>query len=248
MDRRFFISGISAAGSLLAMPALIGRAAAQQPPAAAPPAAPPPPPPFALKPLGYAYEALEPHIDTMTMRVHHSAHHQAFINGLNGLAGQWADLAKLDTVQILSDLNQVPENIRGPVRNNLGGHWNHSFFWDIMTPGGAKGPTGDLKAAIEGSFGSISNMVQALNQAGMGRFGSGWAWLGVDKDKKLTIFNTEYQNTPHMNNALGAVLGVDVWEHAYYLKHQNRRADYLRSWWNVVNWDKAMANFKSLTA
>jgi Fe-Mn family superoxide dismutase len=201
--------------------------------------------PFTLPPLGYAYEALEPHIDTATMTFHHKNHHQAFITNLNGLVDKYPDVASKPIETILADLSSVPEAVRTPVRNNLGGHFNHSFFWQLMAPGGAKAPAGDLKSAIDGAFGDTDKMMGAVSQAGMTRFGSGWAWLAVGKDKKLAIFNTPYQDTPHMDMGAKPVLGIDVWEHAYYLKHQYRRADYIKAWWNTVNWDKAAANFKS---
>lgn len=203
--------------------------------------------PFTLPPLGYAYEALEPHIDTATMTFHHKNHHQAFITNLNGLVDKYPDLASKPIEAILGDLSTVPEAVRTPVRNSLGGHFNHSFFWQLMAPGGAKAPAGDLKSAIDGAFGGTDKMMEAVSQAGMTRFGSGWAWLAVGKDKKLAIFNTPYQDTPHMEMGAKPVLGIDVWEHAYYLKHQYRRADYIKAWWNTVNWDKAAANFKSAT-
>ncbi|AMJ59504.1 superoxide dismutase [Bosea sp. PAMC 26642] len=240
MHRRHFISGL-AAGSVgataLARPALV---LAQAAPA---PAAPPAPPVFTLPPLGYGYEALEPNIDTATMRIHHSAHHQAFINNLNTLAGQWDGLKTMPVETILADLDAVPEAQRAGVRNNLGGHWNHSFFWRSLTPGGAQQPSSELTSAITGSIGSTIDLVTKLNTAALTRFGSGWAWLVVDKDKKLAIVATPYQDTP-LELGAQAVLGVDVWEHAYYLKHQNRRADYLTAWWKAVNWDKANENFK----
>ncbi|MGL4324995.1 MAG: superoxide dismutase [Beijerinckiaceae bacterium] len=242
MDRRTILSQ---GGLAIAAAGLSGKAFAQAP---APAAAPPAPPPFALPPLGYSYEALEPHIDTATMRVHHTGHHQAFITNLNNLAKDYADLSKLPAPQILSDLTVVPEAQRAGVRNNLGGHWNHTFFWAVMKPGGAKEPGPELKAALEAKFGNVANFVTAFNAAAAGRFGSGWAWLVVDKDKNLAVINTPYQDTPHMEGHRGAVIGIDVWEHAYYLKHQNRRADYLRAWWNVVNWDMANQNFKELMA
>lgn len=204
--------------------------------------------PFKLPPLGYAYDALEPHIDTATMGFHHKNHHQAFITNLNGLVGKWADLGTKAPEQILSTLASVPEDVRTPVRNNLGGHWNHSFFWEVMSPGGAKAPAGDLKSAIDGAFGDVDKMKAAVKQAGLGRFGSGWAWLAVGKDKKLTVLNTPYQDTPHMDAGAKPVLGIDVWEHAYYLKHQYKRGDYIDAWWNVVNWDVAAAHFKKATA
>ena len=203
--------------------------------------------PFSLPPLGYPYEALEPHIDTATMNFHHKNHHNAFIGNLNNLVEKYPDLAAKPPADVLANLSSVPDAVRTAVRNNLGGHWNHTFFWELMTPGGAKAPTGDLKSAIDGTFGDFDKMKAAVKQAAVGRFGSGWAWLAV-KDKKLTIFNTPYQDTPHMDNAAMAVAGIDVWEHAYYLKHQYRRGDYVDAWWNVVNWDKAAANFKKATA
>jgi superoxide dismutase, Fe-Mn family len=205
-------------------------------------------PTFSLPPLGYPYEALEPHIDTATMNFHHRNHHNAFITNLNGLVEKYPDLATKTPEEIVSNLSAVPEAVRTPVRNNMGGHWNHVFFWDMMSPGGAKAPGGDLKSAIDGTFGDFDKMKAALKQAALTRFGSGWAWLAVGKDKKLAIFNTPYQDTPHMDQGAKAVIGIDVWEHAYYLKHQYRRGDYVDAWWNVVNWDKAADNFKKATA
>ena len=205
-------------------------------------AAPPPAGPFKLPPLGYANDALEPHIDATTMMIHHDRHHQAFITNLNGLVPKWADLATMPVETIMADPSKIPEAVRGPVRNNLGGHFNHTFFWELMTPGGAKAPTGDLKSAID-AMGGLAGVSEKVNAAGMARFGSGWAWLVVNKDKKLDVVSTPNQDTPL---ELGAkpIIGVDVWEHAYYLKYQNRRADYLKGWWNTVNWDKAGANFR----
>lgn len=200
--------------------------------------------PFTLPPLGYAYEALEPHIDAMTMTIHHQRHHGAFIGNLNNLANSVADLRGKAPEAILANLSSIPESSRTAVRNNLGGHWNHTFFWDLMTPGGAKEPAGDLKAAIDAQLGGFQKVKEQLNTAGLGRFGSGWAWLIVDNAKKLKVVNTPYQDNPLMDGARSAVIGVDVWEHAYYLKYQNRRGDYLNAWWNTVNWDKAAANFR----
>ena len=181
--------------------------------------------PFKLPPLGYAYEALEPHIDATTMNIHHTRHHNAFITGLNGLVEKWPDLAKWSPEQILADLSKVPEAVRTPVRNNLGGHWNHVFFWDLMTPGGARQPTGDLKAAIDQTFGGFDKMAEKFNAAGLTRFGSGWAWLVVNKNKKLEVVNTPYQDPPNVDLGARAVVGVDVWAHASELKNQNRRGD-----------------------
>jgi len=199
---------------------------------------------FTLPPLGYAYEALEPHIDTLTMHLHHDNHHAAYVNNLNGLVEKWPDLAKKPIEEILLNLDAVPETVRTGVRNNLGGHWNHSYFWVLMSPGGAKAPTGNLKGAIDAAFGDVEKMKAVVKQAGLTRFGSGWAWLVVGKDKKLTVLSTPNQDTPHMNLDAKPVLGVDVWEHAYYLKYQSRRGDYIDSWWNTVNWDRAEENFK----
>lgn len=199
---------------------------------------------FTLPPLGYGYDALEPHIDTATMKVHHTGHHQAYVTALNKLTDKVPELKSKPIEEILADLTVVPEESRTGVRNNLGGHFNHTFFWDLMTPGGAKEPGGDFKAAIDGTFGSKDKLIEEVNKAATGRFGSGWAWLVVGKDKKLSVIATPYQDTPHMEFGAKPVIGVDVWEHAYYLKHMNKRADYLKAWWNTVNWDKAAENFK----
>ncbi len=203
--------------------------------------------PFTLPPLGYAFDALEPHIDARTMQIHHDTHHAAYVRNLNALVEKDPALAKAPMDETLAKLASVPEAIRDGVRNNMGGHWNHSFFWKAMAPGGAKQPTGKLKAAIDAEFGSLAGMQDAVNKAGLGRFGSGWAWLGVRSDGKLGVFATPYQDTPHMVAGMrGAVLGVDVWEHAYYLKYQAARAAYLTAWWNVVNWDAAGEGFGRL--
>jgi superoxide dismutase, Fe-Mn family len=201
---------------------------------------------FELPPLPYGYDALEPHIDTQTMTIHHKAHHNSYVTTLNAQIEKYPDLVTKPLEKILSDINSVPESVRTAVRNNGGGHWNHSFFWELMIPGGSKAPTGNLETAINGTFGSQEKMTDAFDSAARGRFGSGWAWLAVTKDKKLTVTSSANQDTPHMDGHLGAVLGVDVWEHAYYLKHQNRRGDYIKAWWNTVNWDKAAAKFQTL--
>ena len=244
MNRRHSLKLIAGATAAVATSGLIGpgRAFAQTAPAA-------PAGPFKLPPLGYAFEALEPSIDAQTMMIHHDRHHAAFIAGLNGLVGKYPELtsAVSEPVAMLSDLSRVPLDVRTGVRNNLGGHWNHSFFWVLMTPGGAKEPSGEFKAAIDRDFKSVNEMIDKVNAAGLGRFGSGWAWLVVTKDKKLDVVNTPYQDTPHMELAAKPVLGVDVWEHAYYLKYQNRRADYLKAWWNTVNWTKVAERYSSAT-
>lgn len=188
-----------------------------------------------LPPLPYAFDALEPHIDAKTMEIHHDKHHGAYVTNLNkALEGQ-ANLASLSIDELMTKLDTVPENLRTAVRNNGGGHWNHSMFWKIMKKGGGGEPKGDLAAAISSSFGSFADFKAKFAAAGMGRFGSGWAWLVV-KGGKLEIESTPNQDNPLMAGGK-AVFGVDVWEHAYYLKYQNRRADYLEAWWSVANWD-----------
>ena len=238
MERRSFLTSLMVGSAfVIVRPALV---LAQTAPAPAPAA---PPPVFTLPKMSYAYEALEPVIDAQTMRIHHSLHHQAYVNGANAAAGQWEALKTTPIETVLADLNAAPDNVRTAVRNNVGGHWNHSFFWELMTPGGAQQPGAELKSAIDGAFGSMLELVQKVNQAGATRFGSGWAWLVVDKDKKLAIISTANQDTP-LELGAKAVLGIDVWEHAYYLKYQNRRPEYLAAWWKTVNWDKANENFK----
>jgi Fe-Mn family superoxide dismutase len=228
MNRRRFLKGVACSG-LLAAPAF-----AQTQSAAGP---------YTLAPLPYANDALEPHIDAQTMMIHHDRHHAAYVANANAAAQKWPDMAKLPIEAILKDLKQAPDEVRAAVRNNLGGHWNHTFFWDIMTPGGAKEPGGDLKSAIEAA-GGLPGLIEKVNSAGVSRFGSGWTWLVADKDRKLNVISTSNQDTP-LELGVTPVLGIDVWEHAYYLKYQNRRADYLKGWWNVVNWDKAAANLRN---
>jgi superoxide dismutase, Fe-Mn family len=192
-----------------------------------------------LPALGYDFAALEPHIDAQTMQIHHGKHHQTYVNNLNAALEKHPEITT-DLETMLSDLSQVPEDIRGAVRNNGGGHYNHSFFWKLMTPGGASAPTGELATAIEG-MGGLDALKEKINNAGATRFGSGWAWLVV-KDGSLQVVSTANQDTPLELNAK-PVLGVDVWEHAYYLKYQNLRPKYLEAWWNVVNWDEAAKNY-----
>ncbi|MEY4529511.1 MAG: hypothetical protein RLZZ156_232 [Deinococcota bacterium] len=196
---------------------------------------------YELPALTYAHDALEPHIDTATMQIHHGKHHQAYVNNLNAALEKHPDFdMPLETM--LHDLSQVPESIRGAVRNNGGGHYNHAFFWTLMTPDGSSTPVGALSEAIA-AFGGLDALKEKINTAGATRFGSGWAWLVV-KNGALEVLSTANQDTPL---ELGAkpVLGVDVWEHAYYLKYQNLRPKYLESWWNVVNWDIAEKNYQA---
>ena len=190
--------------------------------------------PYTLPPLPYAPEALEPHIDAETMRIHHSKHHKAYVDNANKLLADQPELAKLSPVELLKNLSEAPESIRVGLRNNVGGHVNHSAFWLMMSPKGGGEPTGDLAKAIESTFGSFADFKKQFTDAAMKRFGSGWAWLVV-KDGKLTILSTPNQDPPLLEGYT-AILGLDIWEHAYYLKYQNRRGDYAAAWWNVVNW------------
>jgi Fe-Mn family superoxide dismutase len=203
--------------------------------------------PFQLPPLGYAFDALEPHIDAQTMMIHHDRHHAAYVNVCNEIAKQVPALGTTPIEQTLADPAYIPLQLQQQVKNNLGGHWNHTFFWELMRPGGAKEPSSELKSAIESSWKDVNEFKDKLNAAGTARFGSGWAWLVVNKDKKVELISTANQDTPIPLGAK-AVIGVDVWEHAYYLKYQNRRADYLKAWWNTLNWDKASENFKKAMA
>jgi Fe-Mn family superoxide dismutase len=198
--------------------------------------------PFALPEVGYPYDALEPHIDARTMEIHHSKHHAAYTTNLNKALESHADLQKKSVEQLVTDLNAVPEAIRNAVRNNGGGYLNHALFWDIMTPGGAKEPKGALADAIKKDIGSLDDLKSKLQAAAVGQFGSGWGWLCKDSGGKLSIVATPNQDTPLMQGKT-PILGVDVWEHAYYLKYQNRRPDYVTAWWNVVNWDRVAARF-----
>lgn len=197
-----------------------------------------------LPALPYAYNALEPHIDAQTMEIHHGKHHAAYVNNLNAALEGHPDLQSKSLEELLQNLDSVPESIRTAVRNNGGGHANHSLFWEIMKPGGANAPSGDLAAAIDEAFGSFDAFKEAFAKAAATRFGSGWAWLVVTKDGKLAVTSTPNQDTPIMDGDT-PILGLDVWEHAYYLKYQNRRPDYIAAWWNVVNWDEVAARYQA---
>lgn len=197
---------------------------------------------FELAPLPYAHNALEPHIDTRTMEIHHGKHHAAYVTNLNKALEGHADLQGKSIEELLTSINSLPEGIRNAVRNNGGGHWNHTMFWQIMGPGKGGQPSGELAAAINTAFGSFDSFKEKFNAAGVGRFGSGWAWLIVEKGGAVSIMSTPNQDNPLMEGKT-AVLGVDVWEHAYYLNYQNRRADYLAAWWNVVDWDAVAARY-----
>jgi Fe-Mn family superoxide dismutase len=191
---------------------------------------------YELPKLPYPYDALEPHIDARTMEIHHTKHHQAYINNVNGAIQGKPDLEKKGVEDLIRSLAAIPEDIRTTVRNNGGGHANHSLFWQLMGPGKGGEPKGDIAAAINSSFGSFAKFKEDFGKAAVGRFGSGWAWVILDGGK-LSITSTPNQDSPIMDGKK-PILGIDVWEHAYYLKYQNRRPDYIQAWWNVVDWDK----------
>lgn len=206
---------------------------------------------YELPELGYAYDALEPHIDARTMEIHHSKHHAAYIAKVNAAIAGNSALEGKSIEELISDLGSVPEEIRGAVRNNGGGHANHSFFWKVIAPGGATAPSGELAAAIDEAFGSLDAMKEKFAAAGATRFGSGWAWLGAKAGGKLCVNSSANQDSPLMGEAGGTcgctpLLGLDVWEHAYYLNYQNRRPDYIEAFWSVVNWDVVAANYAAV--
>ncbi|MFL5628949.1 MAG: superoxide dismutase, partial [Ktedonobacteraceae bacterium] len=192
---------------------------------------------FELPALPYDYNALEPYIDEQTMHLHHDKHHDTYVKNLNAALQNNSTFASLSVEDVLRRINEVPEDIRTTVRNNGGGHANHSMFWQIMKPNGGGQPTGEIASAIQQAFGSFDAFKNAFNDAGAKRFGSGWAWLILDGSGKLQVISTANQDSPLMEGQY-PVFGNDVWEHAYYLKYQNRRPDYLNAWWNVVNWDE----------
>ena len=194
-----------------------------------------------VPPLPYDYNALEPHIDEQTMRIHHDKHHAAYVNNLNAALEKHPELAGKSVEDLVKGINTIPEDIRPAVRNNGGGHINHTMFWEIMGPGGGGEPTGRIGDAIKSSFGDFEKFKTQMNDAGVKRFGSGWAWL-IDAGGKLVIESTANQDSPLMEGKK-PLLGIDVWEHAYYLKYQNRRPDYLAAWWSVVNWDAVNQRF-----
>ena len=199
---------------------------------------------FELKPLPYAYDALEPYIDKETMMLHHDKHEKAYVDNLNKAISKYPELYKKGLEGILKDLNSIPEDIRETVKNNAGGVYNHDFFWSIMTPEKGQKPSKELLKAINKDFGSLDNLKTKFNEAALGRFGSGWAWLVLNKDGNLSIISTPNQDSP-ISQDLKPILGIDVWEHAYYLKYQNRRKDYIDNWWNVVNWKQVENYFNS---
>ena len=201
--------------------------------------------PFELPPLPYAFDALEPHIDAKTMESHHDKHHAAYVNNANAALEKYPELAKKSVEDLLWSIGSVPEEIRTVIQNNAGGHSNHSIFWTIMGPGGGGNPVGRIADSLKTTFGGYDAFKEQLTKAAVGRFGSGWAWLVVDKAGKLSIKAYPNQDSPYMEG-LTPILGVDVWEHAYYLKYQNRRADYVAAWFNTLNWKTIDARFSSV--
>ena len=198
---------------------------------------------FTLPPLPYDFAALEPHIDAKTMEIHHGKHHQTYVNNLNAAIEKAPELAGKSLDDLMRNVNKAPESVRTAVRNNGGGHWNHSLFWQIMAPNAGGEPAGNLGNAIRSAFGDFAKFREQFNAAGVGRFGSGWAWL-INNGGKLSITSTPNQDNPLMEGQK-AILGLDVWEHAYYLKYQNRRPDYIQAWWNVVNWKEVEKRFSA---
>ncbi len=199
--------------------------------------------PYQLPKLPYSYDALEPHIDARTMEIHHTKHHQTYINNVNAALEKYPALAEKSVQDLIRDLNAVPEDIRTVVRNNGGGHANHSLFWTIMAPKAGGEPSGELAEAIKSAFGGFDSFKDQFSKAAAGRFGSGWAWLSVGGGK-LAVTSTPNQDSP-LSEGLTPILGLDVWEHAYYLNYQNRRPDYIAAWWNVVNWKQVASNYAS---
>jgi len=234
LTRRQMFSTLGLGGLMLSRGGAVLGATAQAPAA--------PTGPYTVPALAYPFAALEPHIDAMTMQIHHDRHHQTYVTNLNNLVATAGAAGKMPLDEMLKNLNQVPENIRTGIRNNGGGHWNHVQFWTLLAPNAGGAPTGAIADAINGSFGSFDKFKEMFTAAATGRFGSGWAWLS-DENGKLVIHSTANQDTPSMENKRG-IFGLDVWEHAYYLKYQNRRADYIGAFWNVINWAEVNKRLK----
>ena len=197
---------------------------------------------YTVPPLPYAFDALEPHIDAKTMEIHHDRHHQAYVTNLNAALKDHPNLQGKPIEELIADMNAIPESIRTAVRNNGGGHANHSLFWQIMKPGGGGEPTGEIAKAIDAELGGFAAFKEALSKAATTRFGSGWGWLVV-KDGKLAVLSLPNQDSPLMDGQT-PILGLDVWEHAYYLKYQNKRPDYIAAWWNTINWDEVNRRYQ----
>lgn len=201
---------------------------------------------YTLPTLAYEFNALEPHIDQQTMEIHYGKHHQTYVNNLNAALEGKTELLEKDLESLLKNLNEVPEAIRTAVRNNGGGHLNHTLFWEVITPAGNAAPSSELAAAIENTFGSFDSFKEEFTKAALTRFGSGWAWLVVNEQGKLEVTSTPNQDNPIMDGKV-AILGLDVWEHAYYLNYQNRRPDYIESFFNIINWDAVSSKFEQAT-
>ena len=231
LTRRDLLRTAAASAAVAAAPRLFATARAQEKGAG-----------FTLPKLPYGYDALEPSIDAETMKIHHGTHHQGYVNNLNKALAGMPDWLNQPVEEVIRNLNQLPEKVRTAVRNNGGGHWNHSFFWEVMSPKSGQ-PQGELLKAIESSFGGLDGFKKAFTAAATGRFGSGWAWLVPGKDRPLAIVSTPNQDNPLMTGGPRPILGVDVWEHAYYLKYRSARGKYVDAWYNVVNWDAVAANF-----
>lgn len=199
---------------------------------------------YTLPNLPYAYDALEPYFDKETMNIHHTRHHQTYITNLNAALEKHPELAEKSLTDLLSDLDAVPEDIRTAVRNNGGGHYNHSLFWTVLAPQGGGSPTGPVHEKITAKFGTLDSFKELFEKAALTRFGSGWAWLAVDKNGTFEVLSSANQDTP-LSDGLYPLLGLDVWEHAYYLKYQNKRADYIKAWWSVVNWKEVEKRFEA---
>ena len=240
LSRRHFFSAAAGVAAVAAMPRLVFAQAAT--PAAAPAAT----GPFAVPPLGYAFDVFEPHIDAKTMEIHHDRHHAAYVGNLNNLAKANPQLGTSAITDVLGNINALNDDIKFAVRNNLGGHANHSMFWQIMGPNGGK-PEGEVLAAIDKDLGGLEKFRNDFNAAGGRQFGSGWVFVTVTKDGKLAIETRPNQDSPIMDGKR-ALMGNDVWEHAYYLNYQNRRADYLKAWWNTVNWSKIAERYAAAKA
>ncbi|HEX7432145.1 MAG TPA: superoxide dismutase [Anaerolineaceae bacterium] len=199
---------------------------------------------YELPPLQYAFNALEPAIDAMTMEIHHDKHHATYVNSLNKALESHPELQNRPIDALLKGINTLPDSVRTAVRNHGGGHANHTLFWDLLAPGGSKAPGGALSGAITSSFGTFEDFQKTFSDSATGRFGSGWAWLALDNKGKLLLYSTANQDSPIMEGHT-PILGLDVWEHAYYLKYQNRRADYIKAWWSVVNWDAVAKKYSA---
>jgi superoxide dismutase, Fe-Mn family len=245
MDRRQLLKSFALGVPALALSSSWALAETPAPAPVAAPAATPSPGPFVLPPLGYAVDALEPFLDAATMTLHHDKHHAAYVNNLNKAVAQRAEVAGWSIERLLRDLAQVPEDIRGVVRNHGGGHHNHTLLWESLAKSGARVPSGELARAIDASFGSFTACQDKLTAAGMSVFGSGWAWLSAEADGRVRIETTPQQDSP-LTSGRTPLLGIDVWEHAYYLKFQNRRAEYLAAFGSVVDWDVVSARYRAL--